>query len=454
MTEHDKTLEDYLDGKSSVSRAYNKLDNSEPAAATDAAILAAARDAIDTDDNKVVQLARWRRWTLPTALAATVVVAVPLVVHVFDDSQVSPISSVEVRDPVAGESASPAILSDDAASSIEADAAADRQLVEAGALATIESTDHEKARAQLVEQAEENSLQDAGFAAAPPTAPAASVADRAERYAQQLPAPADSTTAQAGDNAERQIMPEPPQARADENLRARRDSREPAGSIRANRPDNVPPATPPHAAADSSSAWPQRSLSTAAEPVAQPESDPMAGRGTEQLASEAFSATAQPEQAGEVRPDTAALADTAAVAADSDLEEIIVVTGSRARPKSAIGGDSGLYVLSESKWARRIVSLHRSGQRRAARREFGEFLVRYPDAELPVGFPLKKRQAIKPKRAIVQNAEDWLFDIAQLADEGDNDEARMQLAEFLDIYQDYELPAWFPLTRDDAIIER
>ncbi|MBT8130792.1 MAG: hypothetical protein KJO35_00870, partial [Gammaproteobacteria bacterium] len=74
-----------LDDESMVTRAYSELKRNGPSPGLDAKILAAAREATQ-QDKTIVHMQRWRKWSVPAALAATVVFAVPLVVRVFDSA--------------------------------------------------------------------------------------------------------------------------------------------------------------------------------------------------------------------------------------------------------------------------------------------------------------------------------------------------------------------------------
>ena len=103
-------------------------------------------------------------------------------------------------------------------------------------------------------------------------------------------------------------------------------------------------------------------------------------------------------------------------------------------------------------WLDEIAALHQRGRELTARRELGMFLADYPGYRLPRSFPLQADEAIPA--AIIPDAGDWLREIARLAEQGNTDRARMQLAEFLDYYPDHPLPTDFPLRREDAVIER
>lgn len=79
MNGSDKAFEDYLEGKSGLSRQYAKLGDSEPPPDLDAAILAEAEKAVKV---------RWlpagpRSWMLPVSVAATVMICFSLVLNVL-----------------------------------------------------------------------------------------------------------------------------------------------------------------------------------------------------------------------------------------------------------------------------------------------------------------------------------------------------------------------------------
>lgn len=87
MTDRDdKALQEWLGGESPVSRAYGGLPEVQPPPELDQRILAAAHAAARSDtpaSDKVTVLRRWRRWSVSAALAASVVIGVPLAVHVY-----------------------------------------------------------------------------------------------------------------------------------------------------------------------------------------------------------------------------------------------------------------------------------------------------------------------------------------------------------------------------------
>jgi hypothetical protein len=76
MTEHDdKMLDDFLKGGSPYSQRYQELPADEVPLELDAAILSASRQA-----SVAKPLQRWRRWSVPVAVAATIVLAVAIVI--------------------------------------------------------------------------------------------------------------------------------------------------------------------------------------------------------------------------------------------------------------------------------------------------------------------------------------------------------------------------------------
>ncbi len=367
----DKSLEEYLDGGSSVSRGYAELGRTGPPAALDRTILSAAREAVAREeDATVIRVRRWRKWSVSAALAATVVVAVPLVVRVVDlriDEPPERYATADTRDAGA-----PAEVQPDAG------------LVDATQLP-------------------------AGFAP-PPESPAAVTAP--DEFAKRLAAQ---------------------EMRADEDARLRAESvgeAEPdAATTRPMRPASVKPE--PNAAAEAQRLA-RRELSDAGE-LSDPAAPAAPALADADMATDLFEFT-----------DKAAMnARVARVVADDTASEQ-AVSGAGAR------GD----YLAPQRFLERISGLYPDDPL-AAKRELGEFLLMYPDADLPEGFPLARADAVYPQRRIVQAADAWLRDIAGLAYEGRIDAARQQLARFFERYPDYELPGWFPLTPDDAApIER
>ena len=360
----DKTLEEYLDGRSPVSRGYAELGGEQPPAALDRSILAAASSAVAREeDATVIRVRHWRKWSVPAALAATVVVAVPLVVRTIDlgiDEQ----PSMPERQAVASKS--------------DGDASFDLMLPEA-----------------LVEEP-----RPAAGAAPQSTAPAA------------RPAPVA------------------PGARREAAIPTARP--EPAAPAERRRDDVASGFEARSATADSAVASGDRE---------RPRTDPFAG--------DAASAALSSET-------PAALADQVAARREQAEDETGAETAKMLRSLSESDlGPVAYRQVYPDRLLERIATLYREGQTHAARLAFGEFLVLYPDAALPDDFPLGRSEAIAPQRTIIREADDWLRGVAILADEGRVDAARQELARFFERYPDYELPAWFPLTREDAApIER
>lgn len=366
----DQQFEDWLKGGSTVSRAYDELRDDKPSATLDALILAEARSAVTAndgqDDDNVIRLRHWRRWSLPAALAASVIVAVPLVVRVFEAPSAPAVDRGEfaARPPaeapgVADESESPVRT---------------ESLANGGAALTDADQTRALARAGNLDRR----------AALPGERDALSPAEEAEMQA-------------AGD----------PQSVRDDALADRSQSREQAQ-------------TAPAAG---------RANALKVEPAPYQSSRPRRPPGP------------LPAPAGAPRePSPATLTEGPVASARADAEADTASLKSRSTPgRSAAQG-----------WLDAIGALHALGRVDTARRQLGEFLLRYPDYELPAAFPLRERDAVYTPAAIVQPAAQWLDDIATLAEAGRIDAARQQLARFFERYPDYELPANFPLTRADA----
>lgn len=405
----------WLDDEPSVSRAYGKLKKPEPPTHLDQQILAEARRAAAAEDNTVVRVHRWRKWTMPAALAATVVFAVPLVVRVFEntssdfDRAPAPVAMTETlateaapADAVVGTSATPA------ARDISPQAMFD--------------TSVEKA-------ARADERRDSAVAV-----PKSAVAERLEQFQVVIPpsapAPPAETQPAAVETQSRERPEIVPTAAAPETSLA-------AGNLAAGKSDDRQDADAGFAVA-----IPMHSEEEAA--AAKRESVATAGRLERTVAHVTPPGEAYRQQDGAAASDSSGFATTVATPVpgyDAELDEV-VVTGNR--------------LIEPEPWLIEISRLHERGRVQTARRELGEFLTTYPDYELPDFYPLQASDAIYPKdpQPIVPEAESWLRGIGQMADRGDIDQARMQLAEFLARYPDYPLPADFPLNREDASIDR
>lgn len=418
MSEHDKQFDDYLDGQSKLSRAYHQLDQDSPSELTDARILAAARKAVaQAGQAPAVQLSRWRRWGVSAALAATVVLAMPLVYHVFSTGGPTP---------------APANIDFVRVAPIENDDRADtsvpgERVAQQPQRSAVSAAEPGQAPVELADAADVDTGIDLRPEPPPaqplaPPAPVAGFANKADAAPQSEPVASD--------------------VQAERRLRLARRDIAARGAL---------PQTPPdiETAAEETSAEPspdqfaaalRHDLASAGHDTPGPVTTQPAAAGSgmpanEQPATASEFAVAKPAGSADTPGD--GFANTAA--SKEQLEEIMV-TGAR------IHDD----YLDADNWAARIWKQHRSGRKRAARRELGELLQMYPDYELPSGFPLQARQAIMPSRSIIPDAEDWLRDIAITYDRGDVDQARQQLARFLQRYRDYELPNWFPMDRADA----
>jgi hypothetical protein len=89
----DTPPEEYARGTMPVSRAYRALPDDGPPPGLDAAILAKARAAIGERPASELQQRRWRRIAVPVALAASVVMAIGVVLEV--NKQPQPMQSPE-----------------------------------------------------------------------------------------------------------------------------------------------------------------------------------------------------------------------------------------------------------------------------------------------------------------------------------------------------------------------
>lgn len=86
----DRILEEYLKGKSSLSKSYRKESVEEPPAHLDAAIITSAKNAIKKN-NKITRPA-FGRWYVPLSLAAVVVITFSVVFKIYDEKTI-PVSN-------------------------------------------------------------------------------------------------------------------------------------------------------------------------------------------------------------------------------------------------------------------------------------------------------------------------------------------------------------------------
>ncbi|MDH3647358.1 MAG: hypothetical protein OER80_11345 [Gammaproteobacteria bacterium] len=416
----------WLEDESTVSRAYRELQNTEPPAHVSDHILAEARRAAASQDSTVIRVQHWRKWTMPAALAATVVFAVPLVVRVFTsvptDFETPTVTMTDMKteaevevgeklDTNAGERSTRAVMpADELLKSLNAPQQATLQPDAAGAPVARESFSADepavKAASGLAapqaQSVEETLAGDDEYAATPPA-----------RIEQSELRDSRSETANR-ENADDDYAATP-QARSDQS--ELRDS----GSETANWED-----------ADEAKLYAVESTAEIVqqEPPGRPE--PVAAEGFR------------------VNRSRSALTSTLAQAR-ADREQDTTTKSSRL---SSFRTDPDQILET-------IAKLHEQGYVLTARRKLGSFLTQYPDYELPDDYPMQASDAIFGSSSaidtqeIVPEAETWLRDIAQMAQRGEIDQARIQLAEFFQIYPDYPLPVEFPLTRDDAApIER
>lgn len=108
----DKSFNDYLDGKSELSKIYSRTSAAEPHPTTDAKILDSARNAsaINQADRKSPQSAR-SRWTIPLSLAAAVVMAV-LIFQIVPERPIEPTSLTHTETRAAATAAPERLLQD------------------------------------------------------------------------------------------------------------------------------------------------------------------------------------------------------------------------------------------------------------------------------------------------------------------------------------------------------
>ena len=81
----DKELKEYLAGDSDVSHAYRQLTNEEPSTTVDAAIRAAARREAKSG-RRFITNPFGQQWTVPTSLAAMLLISIGLVVFMSDET--------------------------------------------------------------------------------------------------------------------------------------------------------------------------------------------------------------------------------------------------------------------------------------------------------------------------------------------------------------------------------
>ncbi|MDH3588837.1 MAG: hypothetical protein OEQ74_05480 [Gammaproteobacteria bacterium] len=384
----------WLEDESSVSRAYGKLKKPEPPVHLDERILAQARRVAASEDTTVVRVHRWRKWTMPAALAATVVFAVPLVVRVFDDLS------------------SPDFEFDREAVTMSETTAVEAPLADSDIAREISA-------APMTGEQEQQPMRDQPVVSA-------------VEFDEQPEVPAGVTAAPSFETRETQ-------------LQGRRVEAAPA-------PTAAPVAAEPRSPSSADFSQP-----AAADDVyaGVEESDRATAADKRELATstgrrlDEYAVNSSPKAESYRQRDAAVAADAAPMNATTPMamEQVeetqrVVVTGNR--------------LIEPEPWLVEIARLHDAGRVRTARRELGAFLTAYPDYELPDYFPLQAKDAIydEDSQQIVPEAESWLRGIGQMAERGDIDQARMQLAEFLARYPDYPLPEDFPLRREDASIER
>lgn len=382
-----------------VSRAFEELKQDGPPPHLDEKILAEARRVAADPGNVVIEVQRWRRWTLPVALAATVVFAVPLVIRVFElgptgfDRAPAVTGKLEAARPASSERAAE-------------QPARDKEFAE---LQNFESRRPSTepmlgvAPAPAPESADQMVFQDDLGKAAPATTaePESLSREQLEIAAAEFAGPAPDAE---------QTMPSVEDSAVDES-RLSRFSRTGDESVFATPPETAP-----------------------------------AERKT-------ASRTSRPGLTGpaQSRADNDSLND-AAVAASEETDYSL--TAAEVSLASGIADDGQDRAVAPGEWLDRIAAQYRQGQVQDARNGLGTFLAIYPEYPIPGDFPLAAEDALYdarlPDGGIVPEAGAWLRGIGQMAGRGQTDEARTELARFFRVYPDYPLPADFPLTRADA----
>lgn len=98
----DRELEEYLAGGSPLSRHYAALAREEPPADLDRRIREAAADS--AEDSLLLRIRRLRHWTVPAAVAATVLLAVGVVIRMPGERALpAKLPAAAERGPVAGD---------------------------------------------------------------------------------------------------------------------------------------------------------------------------------------------------------------------------------------------------------------------------------------------------------------------------------------------------------------
>ena len=74
QNQNDKQMNDYLAGKSAISRLYQQIETDEPSPGTDAKILSAAKDS--HDNIAKIAIPKKQNWPIPAAIAALLILGV------------------------------------------------------------------------------------------------------------------------------------------------------------------------------------------------------------------------------------------------------------------------------------------------------------------------------------------------------------------------------------------
>lgn len=127
MRPEDQSLEDYLQGRDGLSARYAELPMPQPLAELDARILAAARESLPVVASQpatatIIPLPNTRRWRLPLALAATVLLSVSVTLKLWEQPGVR--MEAQMAAPEAPSVAAPAAPANEPTSTASASAAA------------------------------------------------------------------------------------------------------------------------------------------------------------------------------------------------------------------------------------------------------------------------------------------------------------------------------------------
>ncbi len=365
MTDKPGNNDDWRDD--TVSRAYGELKKAEPSADLDRKILAEAHRAVATEDKTVVRVHRWRKWSVPAALAATVVFAVPLVVRVFDNvdapGQVPAIATTQTA-----ETRDEPVPAAPAAGRIDANALMDPDTPPAGN----------------------------GFAASPPPAEKTGESE-ALRYLASVPVAAAPV---AGEGEDRdgiatysrlnRLADEGP-APVEETMGISELRRfKPTAASREETATTEAPADAPVPA--TAAQLPEAPDSLKRESLAmEPGFEEIVVTGSRVSPEAELIEIARLHQRGRVRQARRQLGEFLVLHPGYELPDYFPLdAGDAIYPTDA----SGQRIVPEADdWLRGIAAMVERGDSDGARMQLAEFLERYPDHPLPDDFPLRRQDA-------------------------------------------------------------